>query len=313
MSSRDTKLDDAARAAWLAYIGGMKQDEIASVMGLSRQSVQRLVSQAVAGGLVKTRIDHPISQCMDLARDLKARYGLQICEVVPQLASDAATGTAVSHATGHLIERWLSKPDPLILGIGTGRTLRGAVDHLPHLDCARHKIISLTGNISPDGSTALYNVLFTMAEKVTAPTFPMPVPVISASAGERAALLGQKTLATHHDLSLHTDIRFVGIGAIEGDAPLVLDGFITREDQTRLLGKGAVGEIIGYVFDAGGQLIDDDINTRVSSAPLPASPVYPTIAAAHGHRKRPAIRAALDGKLINGLITDEATAAALLG
>lgn len=312
MSESSSKLDDAARAAWLAYIGGLKQDEIAQVMGISRQSAQRLVSQAVTAGLVKTRIDHPISACMDLARALKARYDLTICEVVPALASGAATGTAVSHATGNLIERWLSRPEPLVMGIGTGRTLRAAVEHLPHLDCAQHKIVSMTGNIAPDGSTALYNVLFTMADKVTASTYPMPMPVISASAEERETLLGQKTLATSRALSVQTDIRVVGIGSLEGDAPLVLDGFITREDQVRLLSKGAVGEIIGYVFDAAGQLIEDEVNTRVSSAPLPPAPLFPTVAAATGGRKLPAIRASLEGRLVNGLVTDEETAAALL-
>ena len=312
MSSRDSKLDDAARAAWLAYIGGMKQDEIASVMGLSRQSVQRLVSQAVAAGLVKTRIDHPIARCLELARALKARFGLSTCEVVPAMASETATGIAVANATGTLIERWLTQADPLVLGLGTGRTLQGAVDHLPHLDCPQHKIVSMTGNIAPDGSTALYNVLFSIADKVSASTYPMPMPVISASADERETLLGQKTLATPRALSMQTDIRVLGIGALEGEAPLMVDGFITRDDQARLLAKGAVGEIIGYIFDAQGQLIDDEINTRVSSAPLPSAPAFPTVGAATGALKRPAIRAALSGFLINGLITDEETAEALL-
>ena len=36
------------------------------------------------------------------------------------------------------------------------------------------------------------------------------------------------------------------------------------------------------------------------------------IALAKGHRKLPAISAALRGRLVNGLITDEATAEALL-
>jgi DNA-binding transcriptional regulator LsrR (DeoR family) len=36
------------------------------------------------------------------------------------------------------------------------------------------------------------------------------------------------------------------------------------------------------------------------------------IAAAMGHKKLPGIRAAIKGGLINGLITDEATAKALL-
>lgn len=313
MNAPERKHDDAARAAWLAYIGGCKQDEIAQIMGISRQSAQRLVSQALAAGLVKVRIDHPIAQCMELARQLQDRFGLALCEVVPALDSLASTGNAVSQATGDLLERFLTQPDPLVIGLGTGRTLRAAVEHLPHLDCAQHKIVSLTGNISPDGSTAYYNVLFTIADKISAQTYPVPLPVITASAEERAALLGQKTLDVTRALAARADVRFVGVGTMTEAAPLVIDGFITPADQRRLREKGAVGEIVGFVFDAAGQLLDDEINTRVSSAQLSREHAGPTIAAAHGPDKVPAIRAALTGRLANGLVTDEETAAALLG
>ncbi|WP_071674770.1 sugar-binding transcriptional regulator [Nioella nitratireducens] len=312
MVTSDRKMDDAARAAWLSYVAGRKQDEIAEIMGISRQSAQRLVSQASAAGLVKVRIDHPIARCLELVEALTERYGLGTCEVVPSLASVAASGLAVSHATGNLIERWLSQPDPMVMGLGTGRTLRAAIEHLPHLACDQHKVVSLTGNIAPDGSTAYYNVLFTITDKVTAPTYPLPLPVIAASAEERTVLLGQTTLTTTLDLARQTDVRFLGIGAINDRAPLLLDGFITPDDQQRVSDKGAVGEIIGWIYDAEGRLLDDALNERVSSAGLGDEADRPVIAAAHGPDKVPAIRGALRGGLVNGLITDEETATALL-
>ena len=50
----------------------------------------------------------------------------------------------------------------------------------------------------------------------------------------------------------------------------------------------------------------------VTSIPHPVPATALTVAAALGPAKVPAIRAALKGRLINGLITDEATAKALL-
>ncbi|MAM63376.1 sugar-binding domain-containing protein [Maritimibacter sp. UBA3975] len=311
MNSIDRKLDDAARAAWLSHVGGKKQDEIARIMGISRQSAQRLLSQAHAAGLVKVRIDHPIARCMGIASRLREVYGLDICEVVPSLGGARESGAAVATATGDMIERWLLSVEPVVIGLGTGRTLRAAVEHLPHLDCAQHRIVSLTGNIAPDGSTAHYNVLFTIADKVTATTYPMTMPVISATAEERAALIGQKTLETARELTQRTDVRFIGVGTIADPAPLALDGFISVTDQERLIGKGAVGEVIGWVFDAHGRLIEDTVNERVSSAPVLPGPTEPTIACAYGRDKIPAIRAAVEGRLVNGLITDEETAIAL--
>lgn len=311
MAQSERKLDDAARAAWLSFVGGKKQEEIAALMGISRQSAQRLVSQAMAAGLVKVRIDHPIAKCLELARAIKDIYGIADCQVVPSMDTVSGSGTAVSHATGDLIEHWLDTETPLIVGLGTGRTLRAAVEHMPHLPATQHRVVSLTGNISPDGSTAFYNVLFTIAAKIRAATYPLPMPVIAANKAERDALLGQATLDLTRDLAQRTDVRFVGIGSMRSDAPLVLDGFIRPEDQLRLTEKGAVGEIIGWVFDADGQLLDDEVNDRISSAALMPNPQKPTYACAHGPEKVLAIRAAIRGSLITGLITDEQTALAL--
>mgnify|MGYP001409905378 CR=1 FL=1 len=312
MRPADRKLDDAARAAWLAYIGGRKQDEIATIMGISRQSAQRLVSQAMAAGLVKVRIDHPIGRCQELAGEIMARYGLETCEVVPSIDRGRDAGMGVAHATADILERWLTLPEPQVIGLGTGRTLRAAIEELPHIDCAWHKIVSLTGNITPSGSTAYYNVLFTISDKVTAPTYPLPLPVIAATEAERDLLMGQATLATSRDLAGRIDKRFVGIGQIRQNAPLVLDGFISEADQARLAAKGAVGEITGWVYDAEGRLIEDEINARVSSVPLVAGGSAPAIACAHGPDKIDAIRGALNGRYVNGLVTDERTAEALL-
>jgi len=60
--------DEAARAGWLYYVGGNTQDQIAAKLGVSRQTAQRLVSLAVSEGLIKVRLDHPISNCMTSPR-----------------------------------------------------------------------------------------------------------------------------------------------------------------------------------------------------------------------------------------------------
>ena len=77
------------------------------------------------------------------------------------------------------------------MAVGTGRTLKAAIDHLPPIACPQHCIVSLTGNIGPDGSAAYYNVIFSMAEAVEARHFPMPLPVFVASPEERALMHGQ--------------------------------------------------------------------------------------------------------------------------
>lgn len=308
----NSRLDDAARAGWLYYVAGNTQDQIAAKLGISRQTAQRLVSLAVSEGLIRVRVDHPIAGCLELASRLKTRFALDLVEVVPSDPDSTSTTIGIAEAAAAEIERWLRKPEPIVLAIGTGRTLKAAIEQLPPMECPQHKIVSLTGNISPDGSAAFYNVIFTMADRIKARSFPMPLPVIASSAREKEMLLSQPMIQPTLELAAQADVTFVGIGDLGPKAPLYLDGFISESELKALQKAGGIGEIVGWVFDREGRLIEGITNDRVSSAPLPSREKSLVIALAMGERKLPGILAAVNRRLVNGLITDERTAEALL-
>lgn len=306
------RLDDAARAGWLYYVAGRTQDEIAVAMGISRQSAQRLVSLAVAERLIKVRLDHPIAACLEYAAALREKFNLRHVDVVPSDPDGTSSTIGIAQAGAAEIERWLRRSDPIVLAIGTGRTLKAAVDQLPAIECLQHRVVSLTGNIGPDGSAAYYNVIFSMADVVKARHFPMPLPVLVSSAGERELLHAQALVRSTLDISAQADVTFVGIGEMGIEAPLCLDGFLEKDEMLALMKRGAAGEICGWVFDGEGKLMPDDVNDRVASAPLPSRDTSSVIGIAKGRRKFEAIKAAVVGRQINGLITDEAVAEFLL-
>lgn len=306
------RLDDAARAGWLYYVAGNNQEEIAQKLGVSRQTAQRLVSLSVSEGLIKVRLDHPIARCMELAAALRSRYALDLVEVVPSDPQSRSTTTGIAEAAAAEIERRLRASDPIVMAIGTGRTLKAAIDQLTPMECPQHKIVSLTGSIAPDGSAAYYNVIFDIAGLVKARSFPMPLPVIASSAAERDLLRGQPMIHETIALAARADVTFVGIGDLGPDAPLYLDGFITEAELKALQKAGAVAEIVGWAYDADGRLIDGLTNDRVVSAALPSRETALVVALAKGQKKLPGIRAALNRRLVNGLLTDELTAESLL-
>lgn len=310
--SSPTRLDDAARAGWFYYVAGNSQEEIARKMGISRQTAQRLVSRSMSEGLIKVRLDHPIGRCMALAEQLRQRYALDLSEVVPSDPESSSSIVGLPHAAAAEIERRIRQEAPMIMAIGTGRTLKAAIEQLSRMEAPQHRIVSMTGNIAPDGSASFYNVIFKMADVVRARMFPMTLPVIASSAEERAQLHAQPMIRDTLRLASQADVTFVGIGELSDDAPLYVDGFITQPELTALQKAGALGEIVGWAFDAQGQLIEGLTNARVASAPLPSRETSLVVAFAQGQRKLPAIRAALNSRLVNGLITDEVTAEALM-
>ncbi len=307
-----SRLDDAARAGWLYYVARNTQDEIARKLGVSRQTAQRLVSLAVTERLVKVRIDHPIGNCMDLARDLRARFDLAHCEVVPTdpAAPDLLTGAAIVVATE--LERRLRLPEEQIIALGTGRALKACVEQLSRMDAPQHRLVSLLGNMMTDGSASPYNATIRMADRVGAKHYPYPLPVLARDARERESLQSQP--AVRHTLALcaRADITLIGIGQMDGSAPLLVDGFVSPDEMEDLQRLGAAGEITSWVYDAEGRIIDCAFNRRVASAPLPDRSGRLVIAVAVGMAKLTATRAALRGGLINGLVTSEALAEALL-
>jgi DNA-binding transcriptional regulator LsrR (DeoR family) len=306
------RLDDAARAGWLYYIAGNTQDEIARKLGVSRQTAQRLVSLSVTEKLIRVRLDHPIGVCLELAERLKATFSIDMCEVVPSDPDSTSTTIGVAEAAAAEMERYLVSSHPIIVAMGTGRMLRAMAEQLTPMECPQHKIVSLVGNIAPDGSASLFDVVSRVGDRVKAPHYPMPLPVIATTVHEKALLLSQKPLRNVIDLAQQADVTFVGIGTVGDDAALLRDGFVKPDEMRAVIRAGAVGEIIGWAYDAEGQLIEGLTNDRVLSVPLSRPAQRKVIGVAMAQNRMRAIKGALNGKLVNGLITNEAMAAQLL-
>lgn len=306
------RLDKAARAGWLYYVAGNSQDEIARKLSVSRQSAQRLVSTAVKEKLIKFRLDHPIAHCMDLAAQLTERFGLRSCEIAPSDpdAPELMTGVAIVGAAE--MQKYLESKARKVIAVGTGLLPHACVEQLPHMECPQHHIVSNVGHTRPDGSATTYSVVGRLANRVGSQHNPMPLPVIVRNSSELPILHKQEPVARTLELCENADATFVGVAHIDGTSPLLRDGFISIEERRALTKMGAVGEIVGWVFDADGVLIPGMTNERVSSAPLIVDNPRPVIGLAVGTEKVGAILGALRGRLINGLVTDEATAQALL-
>lgn len=311
MERTDTEisaLDDAARAGWLYYVGGMTQDQIAAELGVSRQRAQRLVSRAMSEGLIHVRLQHPISACVDLESTLRQRFGLKLARVAPSLGPDSDPLPSLAPVVAGEMERVLRSPEPMVMALGTGRTLRAAVDELTPMECEHHRIVSLNGNISTDGSASFYDIIMRIADRVRAPHYPMPMPVIASSREERELFHAIAPFKAVLELARKADVTFFGIGQMTDDAPLLKDGFITRAELTELQAEGATGDIAGWIFDSSGKYLDSRVNSRVAGVRVEPDSPRTAIAIAGGSAKQKAILAGMRGRLFNGLITDENTA-----
>lgn len=311
--AQDRKRDLAIRAAWLYYIAGHTQDQIAARLNVSRQAAQRLVAGAVAEGLVTFRIDHPITTCVELGEALQTRFSLDYVEVVPGDADiDGVLGIGV--AAARQLEAYLADKTPTVLALGTGRTLRTSVDQVEPIERPRHKIVSLVGSTTRDGRASGFEVVIRLADRIGTASYPMPTTVVTDTPDERALLESQRPWQLIRSLADQARLAMVGIGTLDRETriPILEDGFITEAECDELIRLGAVGEITGWAYDANGRILEGGTNVRLTAIPHRLPVARPTLAVAGGRSKVRAILGALRGGLITGLVTDEAAALGVL-
>lgn len=306
-----SRLDDAARAGWLYYVGGRTQEEIAKTMGISRQKAQRLVSRAAADGLIRVRIEHPIAELMELAQALRKKYQLELVRVAPDIGVEGNLASVASFA-GRMIEEVLWSADPKTIGLGTGRFVRAAVERVTPMDGSHHRLVSFISIIAPDGTANIYDAIMHLADLTHAPHYPLPTPVLAETEAEQKLYTGLNLYRKVADVADAAEYVFVGIGQMDENAPIIIDGFMSKEEWQESRAMGAVGEIASRAYDKDGRYIDSQFSRRVTSLPVAAAEGKIVVGIAAGQSKLPSLKAALKGQLINALVTDEPTARALL-
>jgi len=176
----------------------------------------------------------------------------------------------------------------------------------------QHRLLSLVGTIARDGSSNPYDAALQAAEKIGAKCFLIPAPLLADSQEERKQWCNHRLYRIVEDLSNQVDVAFVGIGDIRIGCPLHRDGFLTAEEVTELVKAGAVGDYLGWAFDENGELVRASTQQRVTSIKLNRQARRPVIAFSGGEHKAGAVRGALRGQWINGLVTDETCARIIL-
>jgi DNA-binding transcriptional regulator LsrR (DeoR family) len=109
-------------------------------------------------------------------------------------------------------------------------------------------------------------------------------------------------------------LAFVGIGSLNSYSIAIRDETIlTQADLDEVISSGAVGDIALRFIDAKGQPVFSELSDRIIGIDIEHLRQIPrVVGVAGGRNKIEPIRAALHGRLLNVLITDQSTAKALL-
>ena len=313
--ARKTDPEDslAIRAAWLHYAGGLTQAAVAKRLGLPSVKAHRLIARAVADGVVKVTIDGEIVECAALEDQLCTRYGLDFCEVAPDLGEEDLPLRALGLAGAAFLRREIERGDTPVIGLGHGRTLAAAIHEMPRIDATGIRFVSLLGGLTRHYAANPHDVMHRLAAKTGAQAYVLPVPFFANSAEDRAVLLAQPGVREIFDMSGGAGLKLVGIGTADSGAQLVASGMIEPREIDEINAAGGAGEMLGHFFDAQGGVLETTLTARTLSVELNTRDDSRIVAIAGGAEKVGAVRAVLRSGWLRGLITDEATARAIVG
>jgi len=304
-------LEWAARAAWLYYVGGLKQSEVANRLGISAMKVHRLIARATEAGLVTVSVDATVGRCMRLAQQLLSRFGLTQCDVVPKL--EGLPFQAVGTAAGRLLTGAIEAGTHPVIGLGHGRSVATAVRSVTRVAAhANQRIVSLLGGAAQQRSSHAFDVVNRLATRTGSDAWVMPVPLVADTPDDAVIFRRQKLIARTLAMGAQSSFSLVGIGEVSGAAFLLSEGIVTSGDVAALVRAGAVGELLGHYYDARGKAIDSAFSHRIVGVNPLTLKGRGMIAVAAGKTKIPAIRAVLATGFLTGLVTDETTARGLL-
>lgn len=303
------------RAAWLAYVGGYTQEQIAVRLGVSRIKVQRLIAAAAADGVVKFSVEGAPTACLALEDSLMQQFGLAHCVVVPSLGSDPEGADEIKNlgvAGAKYLARELEAGAYSTVGVGHGRTLAALVQHLPRMQLADTSFVSLIGSLTRRSSANPFDVISTLAQRTASECFFLPVPFMADTEEDADVLRAQRGVQSALALARRSQLCVIGVGDLQPDTYLLKSGTVTPAEYQRLIEDGATGEFVGRFVDAQGQQVAGPMNKRALGLDIGELRGKKVLAVAGGRRKARAIAASLRTGVITALVVDEDTAREVL-
>mgnify|MGYP000070599239 FL=1 len=313
----EQQLDLATRAAWLSFIGGYTQSEVAKRLDVSPVKAHRLIQLAQQQGMVKIFIEGEPARCVALEEQLAKKFNLRSCLIAPSDHMNADDNETNFNEVGAGAARFFYNvlnqlPQSSCVGIGKGRSLSALAERLPKINRSDLTFASVSGSFTRKFSANRLDVVHQFVERTGGEGYFMPVPYLARDDAEHEMLMAQASVQFSLNLARNANLYVVGIGGLKTNHYLHSVGLVTDNDLEELRSAGAVCDLIGSFYDILGNLVDHPLNGHglgINASEMAGKRV---VAVAGGLGKELALLGALRSGLVTDLVMGEATAEKLV-
>ena len=299
------------RVAWLYYVEGLTQEQVAKKLDLTRLKVVRILAQCRDEGIVQIHINSKLAGCVELEQKLERTFALDQAIVVPTPQNSDSLDAIIGNATGHYLSANLK--NGMTVGVGWGRTLQSSLRSIETRPLKDVTVVSLLGGLTHATAVSPSEFAWRFADLLGAECYYVAAPAFTSDEATRASLLEQRGLQEVFERASRLDMAVVSVGDIADTATIFDYGLVGQEDLISLRNAGAVGDVLCHFLMPDGSLVDHPLNRRVMACdPTTLQNIPKVILASGGIEKVPIMRATLALTKAKVVVTEEATAAALV-
>jgi DNA-binding transcriptional regulator LsrR (DeoR family) len=309
-ADRPSDLVLAARVARQFYVEGVSKVDIADQLGISRFRVARLLDSAREAGMVRIEIGLPGGNLdAGLSAELCSAFGLKHAFAFNFPDDDEpALRRRLGEAAGQALMDIVTPGD--VLGMSWARSLSELTAALTRMPPC--PIVQMTGAVPPPRGRDLLDLVRSVARIGGGPAHVFYAPMIVDNAETAKAIRRQADVAGAFALVPSVTITMLAIGAWGPGLSTIYDAF-TEAERDAIARLGVRAEMAGVFLGDDGRPVETALDSRMIVTPGSALAKIPcVIAVAYGVAKTAAVRAAVRGRMIHGLITHTSLARALL-
>ncbi|HVO39384.1 MAG TPA: sugar-binding domain-containing protein [Spirochaetia bacterium] len=300
--------------ARMYYQRGLKQEEIAKRVKVSRASISLLLAEARRRGIVEITIRNPLQDHAELSRTLATEFGLQRCVVAPTSIreTDILIDLTASRAA-EIFDDEAKSGDTV--GIAWGRTCHAFMSRYEARGFLHGmQVIPMIGGSNRTMQRYQLNEMVrSFAEKMQATPSFIHAPALAASRDDYELYMGSASMQGVMEMWRKIDIAVVSVGA--PPVSQEFDGSKVLAPRRSSVAPDAlpIGDMCARYFDIRGRFVEDELTDRIIGIPVESLRRIPKIlCVVGGLEKAYSLLGALKTGLITILVTDETTATAVL-
>jgi DNA-binding transcriptional regulator LsrR (DeoR family) len=303
--------DLRVRAAWLYYMEGMTQEQVAQRLEISRLKTLRILAACRDEGIVQIRVNGKQTQQIALESELKTQLGLADAVVVPTPEDEGQLSEIIGQGAGVYLSDEVR--DGVSIGVGWGATLQHSLRSIAWRPVERMTVVSLLGGMTHAVSFNPSVFAFKMADVFKAECYHLTTPVFVSSKQLRDALWAEPALQEVFQRGQRVDVATISVGDMGANATLFRSGILSQTERQELRAAGAIGDILCHFVNGKGDLVDHPLNQRVMAFnPMDLRNLRKVVIASGGVSKIEIIILAIRITGAKVLITDEKTARGIL-